>query len=71
MNKKDKSIYVFNIKLISLGISIICILILAITGLFLGIVGIVLTELILWVALTIQEIKISLLQEIANNVKNK
>lgn len=71
MQKTDKTNYVFVSKMIFTVILAIAVVIIAANGYYIAAIeGAVVTG-VVWVLLTIQEIKIGLLQEINNKIKKE
>ena len=71
MQKTDKTNYVFVAKMIFTTILAIAVVIIAISGYYVAAIeGAVVTG-VIWVLLTIQEIKIGLLQEINSKIKKE
>jgi TM2 domain-containing membrane protein YozV len=69
MKDNKDSNYAFNAKLISLAICIVSIIILGFAEMYNLCIIIGLTEIILWINLTMQEIKINLLKDIINKLE--
>ena len=69
MKKTDKTNYVFTAKMIFSVILALASVIFLVSGYYTaGIEGIIITT-VVWILLTIQEIKIGLLQDISNKIK--
>lgn len=65
---KEKANYIFNLKLITLGIAIISIVILLMFQLYSYIAITCIAEVLIWINLTIQEMKVCLLKDISKKI---